>query len=200
MANRLRNAAIAGIMLATALQPAGAAYEPKSDIVPGAAARCGEACLKQLMDGYLAALAKHDPSTLPLANKVRFTENGVEIPLAEALWVTFTGLGPYRHDVYDPSTGGVASFLTMTENDRLGYLMVRLKAVDGKLTEIETVVNRGARNAATQPAYDPMWDEIEPPKTRLTREQLIAGTIGYFRSFALLDGKLAPYAESCIRL
>jgi hypothetical protein len=191
---------MAGLMGAMVASPTSAAYQPASEIVPGAAAVCGETCLKRVMDSYLTALGRHDPSSLPIASDVRSTENGVDVPLGEALWVTFTGLGKYRHDVYDPSTGGVASFLTITENDRPAYLMVRLKVVRGKLTQIETVVNRGARNAATQPDYEPMWDAIEPPASRLTREQLITATIGYMRAFALLDGKLAPFAESCIRM
>jgi hypothetical protein len=35
---------------------------------------------------------------------------------------------------------------------------------------------------------------------RLTRAQLIKGTIGYLRAVAFANGKLAPFAESCIRL
>src|SRR6185437_15739700 len=122
--------------------------------VCASAASCDETCLKATMDGYLEALAAHDASRLPLAPHVKFTENGVEIPLGEALWVTFSGAGTYRHDFYDPSTGGVATFITMKENGTPGYLTVRLKVVDRKLTEIETVVNRDAAGAVTQPAYE----------------------------------------------
>ncbi len=161
---------------------------------------CEETCLKATMDGYLEALAAHDPSRLALAPHVRFTENGVEIPFGEALWVTFSGAGSYRHDFYDPSTGGVSTFITLKENGTPGYLTVRLKVVDGKLTEIETVVNRDAAGAISQPAYEPMWNEVEPKGKRLTREQLIAGAIGYLRAVAFADGKLAPFARSCIRL
>ncbi len=164
------------------------------------AASCDEGCLKATMDGYLEALTAHDASRLPVAQHVRFTENGVEIPLGEALWVTFSGVGGYRHDFYDPSTGGVATFITMKENGTPGYLMARLKLVDRKLTEIETVVNREAPGAMTQPAYEPMWNEVEPQAKRLTREQLIAGAVGYLRAVALVDGKLAPFARSCVRL
>ncbi len=152
------------------------------------------------MDGYLDALTAHDAARLPVAPGVRFTENGVEIPLGEALWVTLSGLGAYRHDFYDPSTGGVATFVTMTENGTPGYLMVRLKTVRHKLTEVETVVNRDAPTSRTQPAYEPLWDETEPKAKRLTRAQMIAGAIGYMRAVAFVDGKLAPFAQSCVRL
>lgn len=181
-----------------------AAFALWSTITPasvrGAALVCDEACLKTTMGGYLTALTAHDAARVPVAQKTRFTENGVEIPLGEALWVTLSGLSGYRHDFYDVSTGGVAAFLTMTENGTPGYLMVRLKVVDRKLTQIETVVNRDAPTANTQPAYETLWDQVEPEGVRLTREQMIAGAIGYMRAVALVNGKLAPFAPSCVRL
>lgn len=168
----------------------------------GAAPRppCDEGCLKSVMDGYLAALQAHDPTHLKLGAHVRFTENGVAIPLGEALWVTFSDLGPYRHDFFDPTTGGVATYVTMRENGTPGYLMVRLKVAAGALTEIETVVNRDAPASLNQPVYEPLWDRVEPAAGRLTREQLIAGAIGYMRAVALEKGALAPFGESCVRL
>ncbi len=165
-----------------------------------ARAGCDEACLKGFMDGYLDALAAHDPKRLPVAAKVRFTEDGVAIPLGEALWVTISNLGKYRHYYYDPTTGGVGAHVSIFENGTPGYLMVRLKVVGRRLTEIETVVDRGASNATAQPPYDPMWDEEEPVGKRLTRAQLVKGAVDYLRVFAFRNGKLAPFAESCIRL
>jgi hypothetical protein len=161
---------------------------------------CDAACLKSAMDGYLQALQAHDPSHLKVAANVRFTENGVAIPLGEALWVTFSDLGPYRHDFFDPSSGGVATYVTMRENGTPGYLMVRLKIAAALISEIETVVNRDAPASLTQPAYEPLWDQVAPRAQRLTRAQLIEGTLGYMRAVALKKGDLAPFGESCVRL
>ncbi|MEJ0008220.1 MAG: hypothetical protein WDM77_18130 [Steroidobacteraceae bacterium] len=163
-------------------------------------AACDEACLKSAMDGYLQALQRHDPSSLKVAPNVRFTENGVVIPLGEALWVTISGLGQYRHDFFDPVQGGVATYVTLRENGTPGYLMVRLKVSSGQLTEIETVVNRDAPPSRTQPAYEPLWDQVEPAAQRLTRQQLISGAVNYMRAVALEKGALAPFGESCVRL
>jgi hypothetical protein len=169
---------------------------------------CDEACLKGFMDGYLQALAAHDSSTLPLAERYRFTENGAELELGkEGLWVTFNSYGPYRHDVFDPSTGGVATYVSLLENHEIPFpdlLMVRLKVVNRKIVEIETVVDRHAASAKSLPPKDPGWMETmnreEPPATRLGREELRKGALGYLRSVAFRDSHLAPYAESCIRL
>src|SRR6185312_17548328 len=83
---------------------------------------CGEKCLKGFMDSYLQALAKHDPASLALAGRYRYTENGATLELGkDALWVTFNAYGPYRHDVFDPSTGGVATYVSLTENHEIPF-------------------------------------------------------------------------------
>lgn len=184
---------LTGCMLALGVMAPGIAAASSQD-------RCEEACLKSVMDGYLEALRAHDPSHLKVSPAVRFTENGVVIPLGEALWVTFSDLGPYRHDFYDPASGGVATYVTMRENGTPGYLMVRLKVAGAQITQIETVVNRDAPGSLTQPVYEPLWDEVAPTAQRLTRKQLIDGALGYMRAVALKKGELAPFGESCIRL
>src|SRR4051794_28367645 len=164
------------------------------------ASSCNQACLKSFADQYIEALARHDPSRLRVAKMVRFTENGAALKLGEGLWVTFEHAGPYRHDFYDPSTGGVGLFFSATENGFPDLVSLRLKVVDHKITEVETIISRNSRNAANLPPKDPSWmevfDRVEPASKRLTREQLIQGTIGYMRSIAFKKGDLAPFAES----
>jgi hypothetical protein len=164
------------------------------------AATCDEQCLKGYADRYLEALAAHDPTRLPVAKGARFTENGVQIQLGEALWRTFRKLGNYRHDFYDPDTGGVASYLSIQENDFPDFLSLRLKVANQQITEIETVVVRGSERATTMPAVEPIWEEVEPAATRLTREQLEKGAVDYMRAIVFEKGSLAPFDESCIRL
>jgi hypothetical protein len=41
--------------------------------------KCDRKCLINLMDQYLAALVKHDPSGVPLAANVQFVENAESI-------------------------------------------------------------------------------------------------------------------------
>lgn len=165
---------------------------------------CDETCLKGFMDTYLNALAAHDPSAVPVAQTYRYTENGADIRLGDALWATIKSLGAYRHDVFDPTTGGVATFVSLEENDFPDILSVRLKVQNNRITEIETIVTRHAGNAKNLPPKDPSWmeifDRVEPKDTRLTREQLVEGTLGYLRAVAFADGGLAPFATSCIRL
>lgn len=57
---------------------------------------CDYACLTGFLDKYLAALAAHDPSQLPVAAHVKFTENTIPLKLGDALWGTFSGMGPTK--------------------------------------------------------------------------------------------------------
>ncbi len=38
-------------------------------------AQCDRQCLEKMMKDYVAAMVKHDPSGLPFAKNVKFTEN-----------------------------------------------------------------------------------------------------------------------------
>src|ERR1700761_4352971 len=93
-------------------------------------APCHRACLKGFIDTYVDALSHHDPSRLPLAAKVRFTENGAQVPIGEALWVTFTKPLGYTHYFADTQSGQVAAFITLMENDYPDYMMLRLRIKD----------------------------------------------------------------------
>ena len=64
-------------------------------------ATCDRTCLSGFVTQYLDALTAHDPKRLTVTSNVRFTENGVAIPLGEALWVTIERLGSYRVDYLD---------------------------------------------------------------------------------------------------
>ena len=149
------------------------------------------------------ALAHHDPSRLPVtvsANVRFFTEeNGAQVPLGEALWVTFTKPLAYRHYFADPQTGQVAAFITLMENDYPDYMMLRLRVQNQKISEIETIMTRNTPRVLAMPAFDPMWQEAEPVGKRLTRAQLIKGAVGYLTAVAMADGRLAPFSDDCSR-
>ena len=169
-----------------------------------AAATCNQKCLKGFMDIYLKALSHHDPGAVPVTPDYRYTENGASITLGEALWLTFERFGKYRQDFYDPSTGGVATFVSLIENGFPDLLTVRLKIIHHRISQIETIVVRHAMSAHNLPPKDTGWtrlfNRVEPKTTRLTRAQLIRGALDYMRAIAFQDGSLAPFANSCIRL
>jgi hypothetical protein len=58
-----------------------------------AQAACDRACLKQMLDQYLAAVVKHDPSAAPLVVGFRQTENAINTRPGNGIWKTATALG-----------------------------------------------------------------------------------------------------------
>jgi hypothetical protein len=57
---------------------------------------CDRQCLYKVLDGYLAALKRRDPSGLRWAAQVKNTENNVELRVGDGLWGTITGLDAYE--------------------------------------------------------------------------------------------------------
>jgi predicted exporter len=79
--------ALAGVALSTLLTAAPLAAQSSG--------RCDRACLEQLLDRYVDALVARDPSRVPAAHTVTFTENGQRLELGDGLWHTVTGKGGY---------------------------------------------------------------------------------------------------------
>ena len=81
-----------------------------------AAGACDRACLVGFIDQYLDALVAQDPTRLPVAPNVKFTENGQRLTLGDGFWNSVTGKGTYRVDVADPAAGQVGTFVTMVSS------------------------------------------------------------------------------------
>jgi hypothetical protein len=144
---------------------------------------CDRACLKGFMTAYLNAVVAHDPGKLPMTRNIRFTENGIAVPVGKALWLTASGRGTFRSDYVDTESQQIAATVAIEEHGRPGLAAVRLKVEDGKqVSEIETILWRNDKRAALMPPPDPLWEEIEPPASRLTRQQLIDGVKGYLKA------------------
>lgn len=162
---------------------------------------CDRACLIGFVDQYLSALARRDPSALPTARHVKFTENGVPLALGEGLWGTATAVGDYKIYVADPQTRQIAFIGVAKEHGTPAMLGLRLKVARGKITEIETIVGRNTLGAADKlVAPSPDFAEVLPPIERSSRAALIAIANLYFDSIEQGDGSVAPFADDCDRM
>ena len=131
---------------------------------------------KAFVDSYLDAMAKHDPSKLPVAASVKFTENGKALKLGEGFWKT-AGASSYRLYALDPQAGDAAAQAVVAENGDLDTFFVRLKLKHKKITEAETLVCRKGQAGFFAPekmttapaAYSEPLTESE----QSTRSQLI---------------------------
>jgi len=161
------------------------------------------ACLTGFVDQYLSALAAHDPSRLPLAAHVKFTENTIPLKLGDALWGTISGLGTYKIYFADPQAGQVGCECTIRENGTPAILVVRLKIEGRKIAEVETIVRRGAEPAQNleklgQP--NPVWLQPVSPSERTPRAGMLKDANQYFEGIVHLSGDMVPFDEKCNRI
>jgi len=164
---------------------------------------CDRACLTGMIDRYLAALVRHDPAGLPLNRDVKFTENTARLKVgSEGLWIAAseapTGFHIYTIDV----PGGQAGFYgVMKERDRPLIIALRLKVVNGQITEIEHVLARNLRPDAVKSLANPRPEFLTalPAASRSPRAQMVNIADSYFEAIEHANGKLAPFADDCVR-
>ena len=176
---------------------------------------CARECLEGIARKYFDALLQRNPSAAPLAERVTFSENNVSLLLGDGLWGTITGRGPPSTELYfaDPQTGQVGFFGIVDEHGVPGYLAVRLKVEDRKITEIESIVNRipplppgatpspFATRTPKELQHFPVMTEAAPPGDRVSRGRLIDIANGYFSTLQQNDGQLfTAFDDECSRM
>lgn len=126
-----------GLLLAAPGIVAAAAPAP----APGAA--CDRECLRGMISTYLHALLRHDTASLPVAEKLRVTEDSIEKELDKVGLVrSVTRLRGYRQDFLDEREGIAGSHVVIEESGAPALLVVRLKVAGQQITEIETITTR----------------------------------------------------------
>jgi hypothetical protein len=187
------------VMLVLVLIGLGASYASAAD--------CDRECLRGFVTQYLDALVAHNPGALPVSNKVRFTEDSVEIHLGDGLWKDASRLRAFRQDVLDVRQGVAASQVILEQAGSPVLLTLRLKVAGKKITEIETMVTHNQKEGALfKPdalmAGDPKM-ETPPEKSQLaSREEAIRIAKFYpaglkIGSFVTVD---APFALDAYRI
>ena len=167
------------------------------------AVECDQACLESFADRYIDAMVAHDPSSVPLANDVKFTENGVELAVGDALWATASANTDFRIYVTDPETGQVGYSGIVKENGTPVLISFRLKIVNGKISEIEQIVGRDRTFSGIDNLKepDPIYARVLEPSERTDREKMIPIADSYFAALERADGtRPVPFADTCNRM
>src|SRR6185295_10306895 len=171
-----------------------------------ASAPCDRECLRGTMTTFLYALVRHDASRVPVADKVRVTEDAVEKPLDKVgLFRTVTKLRGYRQDFLDERGGMAGADVVVEEVGAPVMLVVRLKVVDRKITEIETVATRGRSeglifNIDGLGAPSEGMNYVPRPEQLASRDDAIKAALHYpaglngAKTFAAVNAPFAPNA------
>ncbi len=104
-----------------------------------------------MISRYVDALLAHDPSKLPLAANVRFTEDAKELKLGDGLWKETLTKGTFRQDYLDTAKQVAASHIQLLEGKDQILLSVLLHLNDSKIAGIETLVQRVTPDSRFQP-------------------------------------------------
>ena len=165
-------------------------------------APCDRACLEAIADQYIEAMAAHDASKAPFAESIIFTENTVKLPLTEGLWFTASGAGDFKFYICDPEEGQVAWTGIVKEHDKPVLLSVRLKVIDQKITEAESIVVRDVAesNFANLKTPPPGFTEFVEPSERISREEMLRIPDIYFEALDKLDDSNIPWDEDAYRM
>jgi hypothetical protein len=165
--------------------------------------RYDRAYLIDLMDQYIAALLKHDPSGLPLAKSAKLVENTVVTPIGKGLWENASGPGTTDYKIYvaDPDEGRVGYMGLLEEKGNPIQLGVRLKLEKGKITEIDHMIWRQISDPMPEGLLKPRPGLVRklPPSERVSREEMVKASLAYYDAIEQSDGAAAPFADECQR-
>jgi hypothetical protein len=172
--------------------------------------KCDRACLVDFMNKFLSALVARDSSRVPWADNVKFTENNARLMIGDGSWAVVTGKEDNDLIVADPSTGQVGYFGTVELNGLPTWFAARIKVVDAKAAELETIwrPRPQALNAAAPGGGDPkdlkhdpaMYDTLSPAE-RVPRRKMVDLANGYFATLQLNDGTLfTDFDPACSRI
>src|SRR5688572_16038507 len=183
---------------------------------PASAQTCDRACLRTMLDQYLAAVIKHDPAAAPLVVGFRQTENAINVRPGNGVWKTVTALGKVQRRYVDPVTGQAAYYGTVMEGASTAVVTVRVRVENKQLTEGEWYIareNDPGLNGPRQPnrppanllnpdylAQNPPPDRVVPANQRSDRETLGRIVDSYFDAITSHDGTVALTHQGCGRV
>lgn len=201
MRRSIKLAAALGILAGSTLSAA-----PALAATETAAQACDRACLTDLLTQYIDALARGDHSGLPLAETFRFTENSQAMKLGDGLWKSITSAGGFRQDYIDTAKQIAASHVEMREGKNPVLLSVVLHTEGGKVSGIETLVQRFNPSSRFQPRelgrpIKGMNDPI-PAGQRQSRESMIKTALTYTEGLRVGNFTDAgtPFADDTYRV
>ena len=173
-----------------------------TDAASLAAQPCDSHCLNGFVDQYVGALTAHQPAKLPGADRSKYTENGTRTAIAAGLWQSATAVGDYKMTYVDPVTGNALFVGVIKEKDQEAIVATRLRVMDRKVTEIETIAARKGSHPLFSPELlhaDPLFTTPVSEDTRVPRARMIEIANSYFDGIERNSSEGIPATPDCNR-
>lgn len=170
------------------------------------AQQCDRSCLTAMMTTFIDALVANDPSSLPMTDDVRYTEDSRNAELGQGIWTSVTANGGFRQDYIDTRNQVAAAHVLLLESDIQVLYSALLYIEDMQIAGIETLVQRVDPDGFFQPTeldapIRGMNDPI-PPRMRNSREEMIEIALTYpegLRIGNFTDGG-TPFSDDAYRV
>jgi len=151
---------------------------------------CDRACLTGYVDAWFKGLTSNNTTVVPLAANVKISQNDRLTDLKGTFWDSADSVA-YRWDIANTRLGDTGTEAVISNADgTLTMLIVRLKVVNGAITEIETVkTNQGESDRLWGPemllakGISPALQLSIPEPERDSYYRLIAAGESYWRAF-----------------
>ena len=173
---------------------------------PAFAQNCDRPCLSGMMTQFIDALVAHDPSKLPMADNVRYTEDSRVAQLGRGIWQSVTANGGFRQDYIDTRRQVAGAHILLREGATQVLYSALLHVANRKITGIETLVQRVEPGGRFQPTelgapIRGMNDSV-PAGKKNTREEMVRIALTYpegLRIGNFTDGN-TPFADEAYRV
>jgi hypothetical protein len=165
---------------------------------------CAREGLQKIVDEYLDALEKGNPSSMPLAGRAQYMENRNEVPLGQGIWQEPLAVD-FNRSMLDVVTCQTFTEIIHTSSDHHYVIGTRLQIEDNKISEIESLVadkDDWLFNAEDYLKYSSQekWD-ILPVEKQSDRQTLLDAANAYFDTFGDYSSiSKVPWGTPCARI
>ncbi|HTW68159.1 MAG TPA: hypothetical protein VME17_26270 [Bryobacteraceae bacterium] len=178
---------------------------PAALFVPAASyaqVACTRDGLEAATNLYLAAQAKGDPSSLPLAKGLAYMENQKVVDIKSGVIQKPLKIDFHR-TLIDPATCQTFTEIIVTDKEHPYVLGTRLRVNHDKIAEIESMVTQKGDWLFSADNYfkwspNENWGVI-PPAERDSRDTLVAAANAYLDAFLEKKVDLVPWGYPCNR-
>lgn len=169
---------------------------------PARAVPCDRACLVGIVDDYIDAVVRKEPSGLPLSEQTWFTENTAQLDIGEGiLWRSAVEPTEFAIHVADPVFGQVAVQAVWNVGAGPALVVIRLKVERRHIAEVEHLLDRAVAPEAMALLHRPragLLADISATEST-PRETMIWAAHSYFDALTGDSGAIGAFADECVR-